>query len=52
MPSDLVIVYHRQPYEEVEENGQIVLKENKRPNGLEARRGSGQPGFRAAHRDQ
>ncbi|MEM6390131.1 MAG: trehalose-6-phosphate synthase, partial [Pseudomonadota bacterium] len=34
MPSDLVIVYHRQPYEEVEENGQIVLKENKSPNGI------------------
>ena len=34
MPSDLVIVYHRQPYEEVEENGQIVFKENKSPNGI------------------
>ena len=34
MPSDLVIVYHRQPYEEVEENGQIVLRENKSPNGI------------------
>jgi trehalose-6-phosphate synthase len=34
MPSDLVIVYHRQPYEEVEENGQIVRKENKSPNGI------------------
>jgi glucosylglycerol-phosphate synthase len=34
MPSDLVIVYHRQPYEEVEENGQTVLKENKSPNGI------------------
>lgn len=34
MPSDLVIVYHRQPYEEVEENGQTVLRENKSPNGI------------------
>ena len=34
MPSDLVIVYHRQPYEEVEENGQIVFRENKSPNGI------------------
>jgi len=34
MASDLVIVYHRQPYEEVEENGQIVFKENKSPNGI------------------
>ena len=34
MSSDLVIVYHRQPYEEVEENGQIVRKENKSPNGI------------------
>jgi glucosylglycerol-phosphate synthase len=34
MPSDLVIVYHRQPYEEVEENGEIVFKENKSPNGI------------------
>jgi len=34
MSSDLVIVYHRQPYEEVEENGQVVLKENKSPNGI------------------
>ncbi len=34
MSSDLVIVYHRQPYEEVEENGQIVFKENKSPNGI------------------
>ncbi|MDU8912107.1 glucosylglycerol-phosphate synthase [Aestuariicoccus sp. MJ-SS9] len=34
MSSDLVIVYHRQPYEEVEENGQIVLRENKSPNGI------------------
>lgn len=34
MPSDLVIVYHRQPYEEVEEDGQIVFRENKSPNGI------------------
>ncbi|SFO84062.1 glucosylglycerol-phosphate synthase [Tranquillimonas alkanivorans] len=34
MPSELVIVYHRQPYEEVEEDGKIVFKENKSPNGI------------------
>jgi glucosylglycerol-phosphate synthase len=34
MPSDLVIVYHRQPYEEAEENGETVLRENKSPNGI------------------
>ncbi|MDU8943633.1 glucosylglycerol-phosphate synthase [Ovoidimarina sediminis] len=34
MPSDLVIVYHRQPYEEVEENGKTVLRENASPNGI------------------
>ncbi len=34
MQSDLVIVYHRQPYEEVEEDGKIVFKENKSPNGI------------------
>jgi glucosylglycerol-phosphate synthase len=34
MSSELVIVYHRQPYEEVEENGKIVLRENKSPNGI------------------
>lgn len=34
MPSDLVIVYHRQPYEEAEENGKTVLRENKSPNGI------------------
>lgn len=32
--SDLVIVYHRQPYEEVVENGQVVRRENKSPNGI------------------
>ncbi|OAN79058.1 glucosylglycerol-phosphate synthase [Jannaschia sp. EhC01] len=34
MSSDLVIVYHRQPYEEVQENGKTVLRENKSPNGI------------------
>ncbi|WP_298976677.1 glucosylglycerol-phosphate synthase [uncultured Roseobacter sp.] len=34
MSSEMVIVYHRQPYEEVEENGEIVLRENKSPNGI------------------
>ena len=34
MPSDLVIVYHRQPYEEVEVNGKIEYRENKSPNGI------------------
>ncbi|WP_300055326.1 glucosylglycerol-phosphate synthase [uncultured Roseobacter sp.] len=34
MPSDLVIVYHRQPYEEVEQDGKIILRENKSPNGI------------------
>ncbi|MEP2642809.1 glucosylglycerol-phosphate synthase [Roseobacter sp.] len=34
MPSDLVIVYHRQPYEEVEKNGKIEFRENKSPNGI------------------
>ena len=34
MPSELVIVYHRQPYEEVEENGKIVFRENASPNGI------------------
>lgn len=34
MSSELVIVYHRQPYEEVVEDGQTVLKENKSPNGI------------------
>ncbi len=34
MSSELVIVYHRQPYEEVEEDGRIVLRENKSPNGI------------------
>ncbi|MGR3369483.1 MAG: glucosylglycerol-phosphate synthase [Sagittula sp.] len=34
MPSDLVIVYHRQPYEEVEVDGKIEFHENKSPNGI------------------
>jgi glucosylglycerol-phosphate synthase len=34
MSSELVIVYHRQPYEEVEENGRIVRRENRSPNGI------------------
>ncbi|MCV3273977.1 glucosylglycerol-phosphate synthase [Roseobacter sinensis] len=34
MSSDLVIVYHRQPYEEVEKDGEIILRENKSPNGI------------------
>lgn len=34
MSSDLVIVYHRQPYEEVEENGKTVFRENSSPNGI------------------
>lgn len=34
MPSNLVIVYHRQPYEEVQEGGKTVFKENKSPNGI------------------
>ncbi|MEM1373429.1 MAG: glucosylglycerol-phosphate synthase [Pseudomonadota bacterium] len=34
MSSDLVIVYHRQPYEEVEVDGQTIFRENKSPNGI------------------
>lgn len=34
MKSDLVIVYHRQPYEEVEVDGRIELRPNKSPNGI------------------
>ncbi|MFG1393680.1 glucosylglycerol-phosphate synthase [Xanthobacter agilis] len=34
MKSDLVIVYHRAPYEEVMEDGVIVLREHKSPNGI------------------
>lgn len=32
--SSFVIVYHRQPYEEAVENGKVVYKENKSPNGI------------------
>lgn len=32
--SDLVIVYHRQPYEEVVEDGQTILREHASPNGI------------------
>jgi len=33
--SDLVILYHRQPYEEVEgDDGRVVLRENTSPNGI------------------
>lgn len=34
MKSDLVIVYHRQPYEEVEVDGKTVLREHSSPNGI------------------
>ncbi|PUB17523.1 glucosylglycerol-phosphate synthase [Yoonia sediminilitoris] len=34
MSSDLVIVYHRQPYEEAVEDGKVVRRENKSPNGI------------------
>ena len=34
MKSDLVIVYHRQPYEEVETPDGIVYRENSSPNGI------------------
>jgi glucosylglycerol-phosphate synthase len=32
--SSFVIVYHRQPYDEVMEGGRVVYKENKSPNGI------------------
>lgn len=32
--SDLVIVYHRQPYEEVEVDGRVEYRENTSPNGI------------------
>ncbi|MEL6801138.1 MAG: glucosylglycerol-phosphate synthase [Pseudomonadota bacterium] len=34
MSSDLVIVYHREPYEEVVENGEIRRRAHKSPNGI------------------
>lgn len=32
--SNLVIVYHRQPYEEIVENGKVVYREHASPNGI------------------
>jgi glucosylglycerol-phosphate synthase len=32
--SDFVIVYHRQPFEEFEENGKTVYREHRSPNGI------------------
>jgi glucosylglycerol-phosphate synthase len=32
--SSLVILYHREPYDEVIENGQVVYREKKSPNGI------------------
>lgn len=34
MRSDLVVVYHRQPYEQVLVDGEWVRRENKSPNGI------------------
>ena len=34
MSSDLVIVYHRQPFEEVREGGRVTYRENSSPNGI------------------
>jgi glucosylglycerol-phosphate synthase len=34
MNTELVIVYHRQPYEEVVENGEVTLREPRSPNGI------------------
>ncbi len=34
MKSSLVILYHREPYDEVVENGKTVYKEKKSPNGI------------------
>jgi len=34
MNSDLVIVYHRQPFEEVVVDGETLYQENKSPNGI------------------
>ncbi len=33
-PSELVIVYHRQPYEEHVEDGRVTYRENTSPNGI------------------
>jgi glucosylglycerol-phosphate synthase len=34
MKSSLVILYHREPYDEVKENGKTVYREKKSPNGI------------------
>jgi glucosylglycerol-phosphate synthase len=34
MKSSLVILYHREPYDEVKENGKIYYREKKSPNGI------------------
>lgn len=34
MNSSLVILYHREPYDEVKENGKTVYREKKSPNGI------------------
>ncbi|MBF2037100.1 MAG: glucosylglycerol-phosphate synthase [Leptolyngbyaceae cyanobacterium T60_A2020_046] len=34
MKSSLVILYHREPYDEVKENGRIVYRDKKSPNGI------------------
>ncbi|MBE9113126.1 trehalose-6-phosphate synthase, partial [Nodosilinea sp. LEGE 07298] len=34
MKSSLVILYHREPYDEVVENGKTVYREKKSPNGI------------------
>jgi glucosylglycerol-phosphate synthase len=34
MKSSLIILYHREPYDEVRENGKIFYREKKSPNGI------------------
>ena len=34
MKSSLVILYHREPYDEVKENGKTIYREKKSPNGI------------------
>jgi hypothetical protein len=34
MKSSLVILYHREPYDEVVENGKTIYREKKSPNGI------------------
>ncbi|MEO0539924.1 MAG: trehalose-6-phosphate synthase, partial [Cyanobacteria bacterium P01_A01_bin.105] len=34
MKSSLVILYHREPYDEVVENGKIYYRDKKSPNGI------------------